>query len=278
MKDIIHHFYDKGWVVIDLIDPSPIWKARELLQKELAMLLGFSVPLEEYHNVVQDDARHTDFQFKLTQFFRKQKLGRSVIEAQESFFKQVVGLDLLVQATPYLRMTRPNKPQDNIGYHRDTFYGGSPYELSVLIPFVDVEKESSLSVMTGSHVFSENLFPTVQVKNPDAEVTKGSAKHQLGFPYAPKLMDEEVKQQMEPIPLKAGQALLFFLSTVHGSIVNRGKRTRWSSDIRVVNALAPVDLSGRPDYYETLSLSAVTACARKYHEANRVAAKETTNV
>ena len=270
MKSLASHFFEKGWAVIDMVDPSPIYEARELLKQELASILGRTIELENYHEVALDDAQHTETQVKLTQFFRDKKLGRKVIEAQKDIFRGIIGLDLLVQAFPYLRMTRPNKPQDNIGYHRDTFYGGSPFEVSVLVPFVNLESKSGLSVMSGSQTAPESMFPIEQIKNPDTAVVKGSAKHQLGFLYAPKLMDPEIEKQMTPIPLKLGQALMFSLSTVHGSVVNTGRFTRWSSDIRVVNALAPVDLSARPTYYETLCLSPVTESARKYLEVNQI--------
>lgn len=264
----MEHFQKQGWFVLDLIDPKPVFEAREALQKKLDELLGKKVPLEEYHHEATDDQWHTNMQITMTEFFRKHRFGPKILAAQIPFFQKLIGLDLKGQANPYLRMTRPHKPQDNIGYHRDTFYGGSPFELSVLIPFVSLPKESSLSVMSGSHILSEKFFPTTQIENPDQEVKKGSEKHKLGFLYAPKLMAEEIENKMEPIALKLGQALVFSLSTVHGSVVNKGPITRWSIDTRVMNGLAPVDLSSRPDYYEPLSQSVVTRSAQEYFKAN----------
>lgn len=264
----MEQFQKKGWFILDLIDPQPVFEARSALQKKLKELLGPTLSLEQYHTVAEDDVTHTATQVAMTQFFRENRFGPRIMAAQAPFFQKMVGLDLKIQSNPYLRMTRPHKLQDNIGYHRDTFYGGSPFELSVLIPFVDLPKESSLSVFSGSHVFSEKMFPTTQMENPDTAVRKGSAKHQLGFLYAPKLMDKEIEKNMEPIALKVGQALVFSLSTVHGSVVNAGNVTRWSIDTRVMNALAPVDLSARPDYYETLCHCPVTAAAKEYFKAN----------
>lgn len=270
MQSISDHFIEHGWAIIDFVDPQPVLTARKALQDHLKYLTGSSIPLEQYHTLVDEDREHTDLQVKLTQYFRENKFGPKIIKSHEGFFREMVGQDLLVQSNPYLRMTRPLKKQDNIGYHRDTFYGGSPYEISVLIPFVNLEKESSLSVMSRSHILPESLFPTDQIQNPDTDVTKGSSKHQLGFLYAPKLMDPAIESEMTKIPLKIGQALMFSLSTVHGSVVNLGKATRWSTDIRVLNALAPVDLSARPQYYEPMCLSPITYCAKKYLEANLI--------
>ena len=268
MDKLKRFFLENGWFVVDFPNPTPIFETRAFLQEELTRLLGKKIPLEEYHLHVQDDAFHTELQIQITKSFRERSGGPSILEAQRAFFTELLGPDLYVQANPYLRITRPLKAGDNIGYHRDTFYGGSPYELSVLVPFVDLPPECSLSVLSGSHVHCEDYYPTTQVENPDTAVRKGTAKHQLGFLYAPKVMHPSIEQQMEPIALKVGQALVFSLSTVHGSRLNTGAISRWSSDMRVMNALAPVDLSARPDYYKPLSYSVVTESAKKYVLAN----------
>jgi ectoine hydroxylase-related dioxygenase (phytanoyl-CoA dioxygenase family) len=82
-------------------------------------------------------------------------------------------------------------------------------------------------------------------------------------------MDADPLAKIQAVPVNAGEALIFSLATVHGSTLNAGSIARWSTDIRVVNALAPVDLSERPDYYESLSSSVVSDRARAYEIAER---------
>ena len=81
-----------------------------------------------------------------------------------------------------------------------------------------------------------------------------SKKHRLGFSYAPRLLDPELAERAEPVPIKLGQALLFVLSLVHGGGINNGTATRFSADIRLVNSLAPVTHSRgvHDDYYAPL--------------------------
>ena len=268
MEKLKKQFLQQGWFVFDFLDPKPVLQARAFLKSELCKLVGKEISLEEYHREVDDDEEHTDMQITLTQAYREQGFRPQIIARQLPFFKELLGPDLFVQANPYLRIARPNKGQDNIGYHRDTFYGGSPFELSVLVPFVDLPVESSLSILPGSHIHSEKKYPTHQRINPDKAVRKGTAKHQLGFLYAPKVMGSEVDEQMVAVPLKVGQALVFSLSTVHGSKLNASAISRWSSDIRVMNALSPVDLRERPDYYKPMSYSVVTESAKQYMYAN----------
>lgn len=265
MDEKIEHFVKNGWIVIDLINPTPIWETKKELEDQLQSIIKKKISLEDYHLYADDDAFHTQTQIQMTAFFRKEKFAKKIISTESEFFKQLVGLDLLVQTQPYLRMTRPGKKQDNVGYHRDTFYGGSPYELSVILPFVDCDSKMSLKVLSGSHIASEKLFPVVQEKS---NVIKGSEKHKLGFLYAPKLMDPSIEVRMQPVPLKMGQILIFSLSIVHGTVENKGNKTRWSSDVRVVNALAPVNFNERPDYYEPFYTSAVTETAKRYFQEN----------
>jgi hypothetical protein len=260
------HYFEHGWVLVKLPRPEVIDDVRAVLLKELRALSGVSdITLERYHEIADDDAVHHEYQIKLTELFRANRYAYHVLAAQDDFFRPFLGPDLLVQVNPYLRMARPGKPQDNIGYHRDTFYGASPYELSVWIPYVDLPAASSLSVLSGSHIRPEADFPVTQTQS--AEVKKGSDLHKIGFPYAPKVMDADPLANIQAVPVKAGEALIFSLATVHGSTLNAGSIARWSTDIRVVNALAPVDLSKRPDYYESLSSSVVSDRARAYEVA-----------
>lgn len=263
-------FTKNGYAVVEFAKANVIHEARTDLLKHLRELTkNPSATLEKYHELVNTDEEHTELQYKLTQFYREKKYSKRLFKDNQSLFETYMGKDLNVQADPYLRMTRPNKPQDNIGYHRDTFYGGSPYELSALIPFVDLIEDNTLKVLPGSHLRSEAEFPFDHITNPDATIIKGSKKHQLGFLYAPKVLKGIKEEEMQPVPIKIGQFLTFSLATLHGSIVNNSSVTRWSTDTRICNAFAPVDLSARPTYYEPLCRSVVTRTSMAYFEVQK---------
>lgn len=267
LSELEQHFIDQGWMVIQLPDPEPIFAIRDSLLQELRKLTGnHEITLETYHQLAADDQKHTEIQVELSRLFRERQYGYKAIAAQADFFKAFLGPDVSVEKEPYLRITRPFKPQDNIGYHRDTSYGGSPFELSVLVPYVNLAPESSLSVLPGSHIRPDSDFPTRQVQSVD--IAKGSAKHKLGFPYSPKVLDPAYTQGMKPIPLKVGEALIFCFSTIHGSVENQGIVTRWSSDIRVANSLIVRTLQNRQNTYHDLSCSSLTSIARLYEQIN----------
>jgi len=260
---------ERGWVVVDLPDPSPVLRAREGL---LARLRDTALPglrcLDDYHWLVDDDERHIEILHGLMVFYWESALGRAIIESNLELFRHLVGLDLHIQRCPYLRAVRPGKPRDAAPLHRDTYYGASAHEVSVLVPLTDMGAEGVLRVISGSHVSPDSAYPYVQQVSPDVAIR--SPRHQLGFPYAPRLLDPLLVERAEPVPLAVGQALVFGLSLVHGHGINAGSRTRFSTDIRVVNSLVPVPRNRgvHDDYYVPLCSSAVSRSAHRYLAAN----------
>jgi hypothetical protein len=269
MEAQMEHFAAKGWMIVDLSAIDVLAGVRDSLLDHLrrTSLSGLD-RLEDYHTRVEDDERHVEILFDLSQFYWKRELGRHVIASHLDFFQQLIGPDLAVQKYPYLRAVRPGHNRDAVFLHRDTYYGSSPYEIAVFIPFVDLPSESALCVVSGSHVEPDAAYPWT--RGASTGVTPGSPRHQLGFPYAPKALDPGLAGRAEPVPLRFGQALLFSLSLVHGSGTNATGATRFSTDIRVVNAFAPIEWSHsvHPDYYSALNESVVTRLARRYFAAN----------
>lgn len=268
LEELNNQFVELGWVKIQFADPDPIHEVRD---RVLDFLRRTALPklerLQDYHRFVDDD-RHTEIQYAVAEFYWKSGLGPQIISKNTVFFRSLIGLDLHIQKYPYLRIARPSKHQDNIGFHRDTHYGATPYEISVFIPFVDLVKENSLAFIFGSHVEPDSAYPYTQYE--DTEVPKGSKKHQLGQLYAPKRFDPPVNNRVTPIPVNVGEALVFSLSIVHGQHVNSSNYTRFSTDIRVVNSLAPIqwERNVHSDYYRPLCTSAVTKQAQMYRDAD----------
>jgi len=262
--DLAASFLEHGWVVVDLAGGSPVHEARAGLLAHLrARALPELTRLEDYHEVVAE-AEHLEVWFGAASWCWEAGLGRRIVEAELSFLRAFIGLDLHVQRYPYLRVARPGRPDDVTGIHRDTLYGASPYEVSLVVPLVDVDADSALRVVTGSHTAPADRYPATRV---DSEVVaSGSTRHLLGFPYAPQMLDPAVERDAEPVPLRVGQALVMGLGLVNGQVVNSGAHTRVSLDVRVVNSLAPVEFSRgvRGDYYEPLCESPVTAQARRH--------------
>ena len=101
------------------------------------------------------------------------------------------------------------------------------------------------------------------------QAKKGSRKHEMGFPYDPKVIKET--PDLKPVPLKFGQAVVFPPSTLHGQKINTGSKTRMSFDFRIISKYAPVefkqDITSRG--YSLLSESAITEVADNFLKINQ---------
>lgn len=252
-------FAQDGFEIVDL-DHQSKGVLREARQK-LQDILGGG--LDTYHERVphEDLERHTKALEAVA------NVPKRIIKIELSYFQWLVGIDLHIQSRPYLRISRPGVVTDNIGFHRDTWYGDTPYELSVWIPFTETDEGSALRVAPGSHVWSEEKNPVERI---DGKVEKGSVKHSLGFIHSsPKRLVHAPKTIALKVPV--GSMAVFPLSLLHGVEVNKSDKTRISMDCRIANSLAPIALSRSRDtnYYERLSISPVTSQALRYEEANR---------
>ncbi len=267
---------EKGWVAFELPDATAILDARDQLLGHLRTRLPALERLEDYHRHVADDTEHVDLLHQLATHYWDAAIGRSIISRNLALFRQLIGPDLHCQTYPYLRVVRPERDDDAAPMHRDTYYGASPFEVSVVVPFTTMDAHAALRVVSGSHVAPDAAYPYRQTLSPDVAIR--SPKHRLGYPYAPRLLDPSLLELAEPVPLAVGQVLVFPLQLVHGGGVNSRRSTRFSTDIRLANSLAPVawHRGVRADYFVPLCVSAVTRSAQAYLAANAAAPGEPT--
>ena len=90
--------------------------------------------LTQYHGLIQDTETHEDYHLELTKLVHKSKYPYQLVESMLSVLIDLLGPDLDIQTFPHLRIARPNTPSDNLGLHRDTDLGASPYEISIWTP------------------------------------------------------------------------------------------------------------------------------------------------
>lgn len=251
---------NRGWQVIPFDEPS-----LECLQLAISKIEAhIDCALADYKQ--DDDAKHLRTTVELQKIFIDGGFGRKIIYGSLYKFQQIMGMDLHIQKYPYLRIARPGKPQDNIGIHRDTLYGGTPYEISCVIPLTTMPPEGSLQVIDFSNTAPESDYPFEARKT---DVVKNSDKHNLGFVYLKKTLAE--KLDTHPVHVPVGSGLAFPHSLVHGQEVNNSLIPRFSVDIRLVNSLANIEWSRtvHKDYWEELCVSPITRQAREYYAAQR---------
>lgn len=215
--------------------------------------------------VLNPDNITIDQHQRLSELLWESEYSLTVAQVLLPIIQQFIGLDVMVQYMPYLRIARPNKPQDNIGFHKDTQYGQNPYEIAVHIPFVDLDEKSAIRVISGSHVMPEGAFPRVTA---DAvRVERGSIENRMGRPYMPKNLAVPEGMETTPLCMKVGQAAIFSPAIFHGQEVNTGDITRVSCDMRFISARAPVEIRKGKIHagYVPVSCSPVEMVAERYY-------------
>lgn len=250
MKDnAIYKFIKDGWVVVDFPDLSVV--------REITDFMG--------------NATHDRLQ-ELSEGLWKKEFSYRIGMALCEYVGALLGSyphDIMVQYFPYLRIVRSKERKDNIGYHKDTQYGQTPYELAVHVPLVDLDEKSAIRVITGSHVMHEGVFTRVTADG--ATVDKGSIENQMGKPYLPKCLSVPEGMEATPIPLKVGQALIFSPALFHGQEMNEGDITRVSLDLRFVDRNAPMEIRKGKIHagYMPLFQTAVNHVAESYYQAQK---------
>jgi len=264
----IEKFIEEGWIIIDIPEPGIIQEQAEALEKKSREIIGTDCSLAKLHEYV-DEESYRNLYAALSEYFWENEFSLKAGKAFMPVLKELIGLDIMVQYRPYLRMARPEKTQDNIGYHRDTQYGQTPYELAVHIPFVDLDENSSLRVISGSHILPESAFPIIE--GVETTVTKGSLDHKMGKPYSPRRMPLPDGMKTEPLSMRVGQAALFSPAIFHGQELNQGNVTRVTTDVRFVNSNADVELRlGKVHAgYVPVTKSPVQQAADLYYQAQK---------
>ena len=225
---------------------------------------GKFTSLEDYHLIDISADEHDQLQFDIYSYLNKQKHHHQFVEDNLAFFTALLGPDLDIQTNHYLRITRPGYEIDNIGIHRDTDYGNTAYEVSLSMPLIDQETGAGLNVIPGSHFKEHHVVEQVNRK----DVVKGTNKNEMGFLYAPKIPVGLNEKDLECIDLRFGQALGFTLGLMHGQVVNKSQKTRWSIDFRLKNSFHPICKNLKQNYYSSFKSGPVSLVGNQYYDIN----------
>ena len=265
----IEKFIQDGWVIVDIPQPAIIQEFRMLLERKVSELISTECRLENIHENVDDEA-FSRVHSELANYFWEAEFSLRASTFILPLLKEIIGLDIMVQYMPFLRLARPGRSEDNIGFHKDTQYGQTPYELAVHLPFVDIDENTALRVISGSHRVPESTFARKEV--PPTGFAKNSPQHMLGKPYVPLNLILPSSIKTEPLAMRVGQVALFTPALFHGQEINKGSAMRVSTDLRFVNANAKIDIkTGKTRAgYERVSWAPIEKSAAIYYQAQEV--------
>ncbi len=260
-SDLMAGLLKHGFVIIDLNQPAIISEIQHLVKKNL--------DLQKFSDRTLDFDTYAMTVKSAVDEIAKSELVKKLLETKKELITSLCGPDVDYQGYPHLRISRPDAKTDTSGWHRDTFYGNSPYEVNWWFPVFDLPQGSGLRFLPGSHRMpAKNVRPAVVPEDvaQQRKVERGSVANQIGFLYAPQTEDLIVEMKPDEDTLlapKVGQAIVFFASTLHaGATGTNTNSPRVSIDIRVRNCYAPTNT--KPGFYVPLFRGLVSECANQF--------------
>ena len=261
-------YLQNGLVKVDLLDIEAVVALRKILNKHLKNKFGLNIfDIDQLHEHYAYNDR-TELSLELNELFWQANTQKQLVIDNKSIFTQFVGPDIFVQYKPFLSFARPKVKEDIIGFHRDTAYGQSPFEVTVHVPLTNLCDKACMQFAKKSHLTPDSEIKYDNKPRKDNKVTKGSKKHEIGYPYDPKIITDI--DCLLPEPVKIGEAIVFPPSTVHGQAVNSSQKTRFSFDFRIVSgSLANEKFKNKTSRgYISATNSAVSEVAIKFDEIN----------
>jgi ectoine hydroxylase-related dioxygenase (phytanoyl-CoA dioxygenase family) len=209
------------------------------LLDEVRGVVGFFFDHEPSHYKRMETGAYREIVAQAQEELNRRELARRLAADRRSRLKEILGTDeILVQTNLYLRATRPGieGQQENIGWHRETFYGPDmAASVNLWMPIANVSISNALRYVPDSHLIPEEQIVTRQ--QDDSSVARFSAGHKIGLLYAPKTIvggvDLENHRAMVVAP---GEVAIFAGNLIHGAAENRSEQLRFSVDFRLIAA------------------------------------------
>ena len=185
------------------------------------------INLKDHHKI------QSDFQ----KYILKKKIYFKLIHYYKNYFTKIIDQNISVTNQVNFRVVRPFNGLDNIGFHRDTDLGHTPFELNVWIPLFDTVKKNSLCILPKSHLKKLDFFKFKKLKT---AVKRGGKENKMGFLYKSFKFKNLNQNLMKPITVNFGEILIFYSSCMHGTTSNTSKLTRFSFDFNISNSFFPI--------------------------------------
>lgn len=239
-QDQINHFHQKGWVgPLDIFSATEIKKVKDCLETNSRLVINSNGQkfLNFYNNVLNSETPgHLHlFHRPIMDFFKSPNLIEII--------RQIVGNDILFwytyalckmpgqgtikwhQATEYYTDTDIDYQKKTLVYHPDE----EPINLSIWVALDDVNMENGcMRFANGSHQKTFTILPAscpasegvFAGMSQNKDVEKQEEKYVLSYDF------DEKEWEIENVPVKAGQTIIFTEKIMHSSFPNNSARPR----------------------------------------------------
>jgi len=158
----------------------------------------------------------------------------------EKALSAIVGNELAMQKHFNLSVQVPDDGHDLLPIHADSWAGDSPFQVVLWVPLVDCYGTKAMWLLPPKHARDFRL--------------QGSSEE----------MFKRIVDQVEFIPIKYGEVLIFNPNLPHGNRVNREKETRWSINCRFKSVFSPYCRKELGEHFEPITLRAASRIGLDY--------------
>lgn len=162
--------------------------------------------------------------------------NKIVTEIYDDIIEYLNNDKFLIQSNSYLRVSRPNKVNnDSIGWHRENFYAPNANEyVNIWTPILGVDKFNTINFVPESQLINNNDIKTINID--DQHTKKYSSGHKIGLMYSPKKIISGVDfSKKEPMIVPYNSSSIFSGNLIHGAAGNMSNNIRFSIDFRIIS-------------------------------------------
>ena len=211
--------------------------ANPAILEELRGVVDFFLPRSAAHYAAMDADAYRALVLGAQEEMNRRGIARRLSEDRRAVVCEALQTQMpLIQTNLYLRATRPSVSglQENIGWHRESFYGPDmDQSINLWVPVANVSAENIMRYIPDSH-----LIPDADIKTnseADASVERFSAGHKIGLLYAPKEIVSGVDlSEPRPFVVLPGEVAIFAGHLIHGAATNSSDKIRFSLDFRLI--------------------------------------------
>jgi sporadic carbohydrate cluster 2OG-Fe(II) oxygenase len=251
-KKLSNDFINNGYVIVDIDNKNLL----DHLKSEISSLIRSYFVLDETYQADKllnetskflKDGDLNHFRLNILNKINAEIWFRpTYYKLVERYLSLLVGNELVMQNKVNLSIQLPQDSSSLLNLHADTWSGDSPFEIVSWLPLVDCYKTKSMYILPPSKTkeFHQNF---------------SSFSHLSG-----EEIFSQIKDKITWIDIPYGSALLFNQSLPHGNRINEEQSSRWSMNCRFKSVFSPYDKKQVGDFFEPISLKAVSKVGMSY--------------
>jgi len=251
-KKLSKDFLENGYVIVDIKNKALLNHLRSSIASFIRAYLSLdsSVKTELLLNETSSFLNDIDlnkFRLHVLNKVNSEKWFRpAYYNLVEKHLSMLVGNELVMQKKVNLSIQLPNDSSSLLNLHADTWSGDSPYEIVCWLPLVDCYKTKSMYILPPSENehFHENFASYSELSSEE--------------------LFSKIENKVVWIEIPYGSALLFNQALPHGNRVNTEKHSRWSMNCRFKSVFSPYVTKKIGDFFEPISLKAVSQAGISY--------------